>query len=416
MTNVHALHPTEEQLVQLLDNELPYWKRITVQWHLKACWECQRQLDELRSSVFEYLRFEQKLAVLELQGNQGAWRDLRRRMEQIEREAESASLFQHPPGRAGFLHAGWLIRSTVGMGVLASLFAAYVLMNNRSHVPVVPAPAKAETSLSRKAPELTARSKELLPSGHAKQANSVEQPRNDSTVLPEVAALAALHRLNADLGEPIKISVASDGRVAIVTKGLGRERETELESELAGIPAVTLHFEQPSAGASGPGGIHHSLSFAAGRIPFENDLSRLAGGNIEIRGLANEALDESDGMIARAYALHNLALQFPPDRRRELTRSEDRVVNQIESDHRQALRLHVRRLRDTLAPVFQGLAAARNSSELVSGAGLFESAQRLDHALMVVFGGADTTMSFEQAASELSAAWKQLDFTLEHVQ
>ena len=58
-------------------------------------------------------------------------------------------------------------------------------------------------------------------------------PNPDET---EMAVRYGLHQLNADLGQPIEISRASDGKILIDASGLAPELQAKLQQQLAPIP------------------------------------------------------------------------------------------------------------------------------------------------------------------------------------
>jgi hypothetical protein len=142
-------------------------------------------------------------------------------------------------------------------------------------------------------------------------------------------------------------------------------------------------------------------------------LEAAAGGSSGIESLTNEALDESEEMMARAHALHNLALRFPAGRREAMNRTELAALGQIEADHTAALRTHFRQIETLIAPLLRTLGHAAGSAPGANGTGLLDDARRVQHALNSIFGGGDPQRPLPALLAELAAATRQMKHTLE---
>src|SRR5690349_20649014 len=84
----------------------------------------------------------------------------------------------------------------------------------------------------------------------------------------ELRVIEALHRIRADLGEPIEVR-RTERSIEVTVLGAAEQREQEIRSVLDDIPKVALRFEQPQAvptpagdvargGADAPEGPLHS--------------------------------------------------------------------------------------------------------------------------------------------------------------
>jgi hypothetical protein len=81
----------------------------------------------------------------------------------------------------------------------------------------------------------------------------------------EVLVVAALRRIGADLGDPVRATVEG-GKISVSGVGLAPAREVEIREALASIPGGQINFQE---GHSVNGGASRSVSVVAGRSPFE---------------------------------------------------------------------------------------------------------------------------------------------------
>jgi hypothetical protein len=217
---------------------------------------------------------------------------------------------------------------------------------------------------------------------------------------PEIAAVAALHRIGADLGEPVRISAEEPQGVTVFCGDLDSAREFEIRAALAAVPEIAFRMEPPSPARSAPG----ALSFAPQRNPLATRLETALGGAAAFQAAANSVVDEDEQSMAAAHALHNLDLRFPPAREAALSAPDRAVVKAIRADIEESFRSHARKLLALLAPVRRALAAQGEPA----GSGIFESAKRMDRAVLILFGGAASPATPGQLAAELEGAAAQL--------
>src|SRR5262249_24282846 len=77
------------------------------------------------------------------------------------------------------------------------------------------------------------------------------QPAPAATVGDELAVLVALHRIGADLGDPVDVKLRS-GRVLVAGTGVDPERRREIEMALGARPNVVLQFSDPEGASAQP--------------------------------------------------------------------------------------------------------------------------------------------------------------------
>ena len=131
--------------------------------------------------------------------------------------------------------------------------------------------------------------------------------------------MAALHRLGADLGDPIEVTGSGD-HILVTGVGIAPERQQEIRDELKAMPRVTLLFPSPSAeplGRDGTGA--SSISVRTGGGPWQAELEKQLGGRAAFEQFSDRVLQLTDAFMSRAYALRRLAQRFPSDREAQMT-------------------------------------------------------------------------------------------------
>jgi hypothetical protein len=85
-------HPTEEQLLQFSDGELPGRASSRVDSHLKACWQCRTNLEEIEKTVGECVHYRTNVLQRHLPAPPAPWTDIYRSFEQIDATFDKPSL------------------------------------------------------------------------------------------------------------------------------------------------------------------------------------------------------------------------------------------------------------------------------------------------------------------------------------
>lgn len=201
---------------------------------------------------------------------------------------------------------------------------------------------------------------------HAVQPSSPQQP-----AASELQVWAALRSISADLGDPIEVRESGGGTVTISGTGIDSQREREIRNTVASLPGVRLQFDP------------------ADRVPLP---TRADAVDVEVdRGTADKnadrLLDLSDGLLTRAHALHRLAERFPAAREAQLSQPDLQLLHSLRSDHLDAVRDHVRRLRAELrvsaaAPAHQPAEPWQHAAER-----LLAAARETDDALHQIYAG-----------------------------
>jgi hypothetical protein len=206
-----------------------------------------------------------------------------------------------------------------------------------------------------------------------------------ATAADELRVFAALHRLGADLGEPVGVRRdGTSGKVVVSMLGLGAAREQEIRGAIAPLPNVVTQTEQPEAMRPPSGAARRGATARANR-----ELESQVGSGPVLENFVNDVLDHSDGALARAYAIRNLAARFPREVEAQLGPDERSTLATVVQDHFRALGQHTTRLRSLLKPF---IGEPRAGSEAGGGwqddaPALVASAQSLDEILSEYVAG-----------------------------
>jgi hypothetical protein len=133
--------------------------------------------------------------------------------------------------------------------------------------------------------------------------------------------------------------------------------------------------------------------------------------------LAAQALDLSEPIMARVYALRRLAERVPAGAEPELTSEDWRALSGLQRDHIEALQRQTEELERLLKPA---LGAVRRLDTAPGDAAwqpateeLFQSARQVDKLLAVMFGAAAGDGASDRLPSQLLSSLGQFRGRLE---
>jgi len=232
----------------------------------------------------------------------------------------------------------------------------------------------------------------------------------------ELLVFSALHQIGADLGEPV--DVASDGGRLIVTgTSLTAARKQQLQSSLAAIPGVEVHFEDPAGSqraGSSPGD-----RIAQATAPPQLRLQTLLAGRESVEDFINHVLDSSDAVMARAHALRTLSRAFSPAVENGLAAADRDILSSLRNGHAAALATRLDELRSTLKPILGAqsppakiLPAINDTWQTAAEQSLFAAADDLDQMLNRILAGSKSDAQdadFMRVAEAVGRVQTQLD-------
>ncbi|HYP07081.1 MAG TPA: zf-HC2 domain-containing protein [Bryobacteraceae bacterium] len=222
-------------------------------------------------------------------------------------------------------------------------------------------------------------------------------PSPAPTEADELRVFEALHRIGADLGEPIEVR-RNAASVEVTVLGASASREREIRDAIGGLPHVSLRIEQPQA-VRGPGNQSAEASAETPSGPVHSRLLRLMGSAANVDAFTNAALETSEGILARAHALRQLADRF--------SEPHDTLVN-LTADHHRALRDGVARLNGILQPLTGGVEAQRPATT-VDARALLGAAQRLDTLLTLALASPNQRDEADEVVARIRRALADLE-------
>ncbi|HLK18800.1 MAG TPA: hypothetical protein VKT81_07580 [Bryobacteraceae bacterium] len=120
-------HPSEEQLLRYSDGELPGRNAGQVQSHLKACWQCRTNLDEMEEAVAASVRYRTSVLQRHLPAPPAPWADIYRSFAEIDAATPAPSFADRLLGALAWPvhHPRKWVPVAVAAMLLAGLFYRY---------------------------------------------------------------------------------------------------------------------------------------------------------------------------------------------------------------------------------------------------------------------------------------------------
>jgi len=251
-------------------------------------------------------------------------------------------------------------------------------------------------------PALIARADGNSADNHIKMSSSP----TSATIGDELHVLASLHRVGADLGDPIEVSRAG-GDIVVAGVGIAPERQQEIHGALGAQKHVVVRFSEPA-----PARIEPEREATPDIQRFQAQMAEQIGGRVDFLQLAAQVLDLSEPMMARAYALRLLAERIPTEVEVELSAQDRQLLKSLQQEHIDALRRQTAEIDRLLRPALESVSGApRSSPDSIahsSAEELFQSARRVEKLLAVMFGAAPPESPGDQVPSQLLSSLAQL--------
>lgn len=259
---------------------------------------------------------------------------------------------------------------------------------------------------------------------------AVSAPGPSASISDELQVLAALHRIGADLGDPIEIT-RSGGRVLVTGIGIPPERQRQIRAALGAVPETTLKFAEAVAAPAppereNPAPVASTPAAAPGTL--QDRLEKQLGSHAGYERFSSQLLDWNEAAMARAYALRALAQRFPAESEAALSADGRRSLRAMAREHAAAFAEQSAAIGRTLAPVLAALGGSAGSAspEAVPAAWqaaserVFRDSRRVEVLLSVLLGVAPGVPSgsgpVDRLPSDLLAAQRQLFTDLEQCQ
>ncbi|HLJ51338.1 MAG TPA: zf-HC2 domain-containing protein [Bryobacteraceae bacterium] len=260
------------------------------------------------------------------------------------------------------------------------------------------------------------------PERPASSAPSSSVPAPPATLGDELHAMAALHQVGADLGDPIEVA-RSGGKVTVTGIGISPERQKEIGEALATQANVVLRFSETPAASVQREKETPAQTTSNGDIrQLQAQIAAQVGGRANFEQLAADVLDLSEPMMARAFALRRLSEEFPAAAESDLSSQDDQVLRTMRQEHTAALKQQLLELERVLKPVRSAWAGSQSPAPgghpafanwQAATEDLFQSARAVQRVLAVTFGAAPGDAAGDQLRVRLLVNLDQLHAKLE---
>jgi hypothetical protein len=242
----------------------------------------------------------------------------------------------------------------------------------------------------------------------------------------ELQVVSALHRLGADLGDPLEIS-REGGQVLVSGTGIPPQRQQQIHGLLDRLPHVVVRFDDPAfpAGAT-PVPSEPATRDAAGpeKSTYAARIEERLGGRPQFERFSSSVLDWTESAMTRAYALRRLAQQFSAAAENEMTAEDRRTLRRLGREHLAAFTKDAQRVANTVKPVLTGMGSGAAQLEVheeptdwqTASEDLLATARRMETLLAVVLGVAPAENASGDAPTQLMVALAQLSRGAEHCQ
>ena len=213
----------------------------------------------------------------------------------------------------------------------------------------------------------------------------------------ELQVLAVLHRLGADLGEPVEVT--RDG-AQVVVRGMGVTPQLgeQIHDELTGMPRVSVRLSEPALTAAAiPSRPSESVSLRPEIARLQARLESQFGGRAGLEQFTDEVLGAGDELMSRVHALRRLAERFPPVVESQLRKDERQLLSRLRREHAVGVAGLALAVEERTRPALLALGARTPASSHLDSTPrswqsatneLFQDARAAESALAAMLGGA----------------------------
>lgn len=235
----------------------------------------------------------------------------------------------------------------------------------------------------------------------------------------ELDAFATLHRLQADLGEPVTIA-RSGQSVQVGVWQLPPGRQSELRAAFADQPSVRVDLVAPHSSAQNalavrdtssqpPDSNHSPLHIEAEADRNDQRLLKFFGTAEREQDFTDSALATSGGVLSHLYALRKLQGQFTSQREQALDSEERAKLDALVQDHLSAVSTGVDDLGRQLRPLDAHFRVTPTTSSVDPVAKTWqerslealETARTVDHLLRALLTTSQTPATPDSALPEI---------------
>ena len=249
-------------------------------------------------------------------------------------------------------------------------------------------------------------------------------PGSSASISDELQVLSALSSIEADLGDPVDVTL-SGGRVVVTGhEGITLQRQQKIKDSLAGMPHVELEFS-PSLPATVP----QETVEAGGSIanmpvsPMQARLQKQLGGHAEFERFSTQLLDLDEAAMQRVYAIRRMAQKFSPDDEAQLSSKDLNLLHELSRKHTAVLAEKVSEMDRILVPTLSALGGtaagvhpAVHATWQPAAEDLYKNSRRVEVLVSQMLGMTPGKASTSALPSELLIALNDLQANLDECQ
>jgi hypothetical protein len=249
-------------------------------------------------------------------------------------------------------------------------------------------------------------------------------PGPSASISDELQVLSALHEVEADLGDPIEVSL-SNGKVLVTGRaGLLPNRQKTIQAALADMPLVEMQFDALQPAAIPPQAALSSAGGSATPHPvIQSRVEKQLGGRAEFERFSAQILESGEDAMKRVYALRALAQKFPAESESQLNAKDRELLTTLSREHTAVLSQKVSTLENLLLPTLSSLGgtavlvnAAPHAAWQPAVEDLFRSSARVDKLVSIMLGMTPSDGSTASLPTDLLSALKDLQSNLDDCQ
>lgn len=417
MSSFELRHPESDLLLQFLDGELSLRKSRQVRLHVEACWQCRAELDELQKRVAECVRYRKNLAG-SVPPPPKAWGDLSRDFARLDDSPAGVSLFRRTAFRWALLGAGAvsLVAATLALRVIDFRISP----DGSKPSETSPVQKKGLPVQSASPASTITRADGFRPSVPGRAPAREETAAPPASIADELRAVAVLHRLGADLGDPVEV-VRNGAYVVVGGTGVSPGLQRQIRDALVSEPKVLLQFsESVAAPPASPPPARDAAPVKTAGPGVPSRLEAQLGGRAQFERLSAQLLDHDEAVMTRVYSLRRLAEQFPPEAERQLSPEDQQLLKDLGRQHVAALAREAAAIDGLASPLLASPGSPKPASTVAPAGSwqaatktLFLSARQVETLLPAWLGVTTPDTDTADLPQPLSAALAQLQLDVQ---
>jgi hypothetical protein len=249
-------------------------------------------------------------------------------------------------------------------------------------------------------------------------------PGPSASISDELQVLSALSAIEADLGDPVEVSLTGD-KVVVTGVDIPPHRQDEIRASVANLPHVSVEFSPSQLAAVPPPAAAASSSVgSAANSPMEARLEKHFGGHAEFDRFSTQLLDLDEAAMKRVFALRNLAQKFPSQDEAKLSSQDLNLLHELSRKHTAVLAEKIAGMERILVPAVSSLGgtaasvvpAGSHTAWQSAAEDVYRSAHSVDVLISRMLGMTAGNSSTSALPSNLMAALKDLDANLAECQ